>query len=196
MAATPAVRRRRRAAASTLRRLGRFLEANFRFPGLDVDALTRALYDLLREAGLEEVAAAGALRARPTSRPRSARPGRWARRSPAIGARSVGAAALVELAGQPVYAWYASWLLSDEDLPLLGLSDYKNAARLIITIRDSAGEVPAWLREKFTPAQLQTFAGVADRHRPDRKAEARRAGGAERADPGSADLRQRALSRA
>jgi hypothetical protein len=154
------VRRRRRSTAATFRRLGRFLQANFRFPGLDVDGLTRALYNLLQQAGVQEVLrqARCALSEFETA-VESARA--LGAAIPTIGARSVGAAALVELSGQPVYAWYPSWLLSDEDLLLLGLSSMKNAARLIVTIRDSASEVPAWLREKFTAAQLERFAGVA-----------------------------------
>jgi hypothetical protein len=154
-----AVRRRRRACAATFRRLGRFLQANFEFPRLDVDGLTRALYKLLQDAGIQEVVrqarcalsefetAIGGARA-------------FGAALPDIGAHSVGAAALVELSGQPVYAWYPSWLLGDEDLPLLGVCSFKNAPRLIVTIRDSPAEVPAWLREKFSPAQLERFAGV------------------------------------
>lgn len=154
-----AVRRRRRACSATLRRLGRFLQANFRFPGLDVDGLTRLLYNLLQEAGIQEVlrqarcalsefeTAVGGARALGAA-------------LPDIGARSVGAAALVELSGQPVYGWYPSWLLSDEDLLLLGLSDCKNAAQLIATVRDSSLEVPVFLREKFSPAQLAGLSGV------------------------------------
>src|SRR5262245_27590956 len=36
----PAVRRRRRGSASTLRRVGRFLQTGFHFPSFDVDAMT------------------------------------------------------------------------------------------------------------------------------------------------------------
>jgi hypothetical protein len=154
-----ALRRRRRATAATFRRLGRFLQANFHFPGLDVDGVTRTLYRLLQQAGIPEVVrqARCALSEFETAVEGTRALGAAL---PDIGARSVGAAALVELSGQPVYAWYPSWLLSDEDLLLLGLSDLKNAARLIATIRDSALEVPVFLREKFTPAQLAGFAGV------------------------------------
>ncbi len=157
-----AVRRQRRATASTIRRLRTFLRVHFRFPGFDVDALTRALYDLLRDAGVEEVmrqarcaiadfeaavASAQALRAATPQRP--------------ILGGQIRAAALVDLPGQSTYAWYPSWLLGDEDLPLLGLSDVENAARIIVTIRDSSLEVPAWLRGRFSLAQLETFNGVA-----------------------------------
>jgi len=155
-----AVRRQRRSCASTFRRLARFLHANFRFPGFDVDALTRALYDLLREAGIEEVVkqARCALTEFETAVASAQALGAVAG---ALASSSADRAALVDLPGQSTYAWYPSWLLGDEDLPLLGLSDFKNAARLIVTIRDSALEVPAWLREKFSSAQLQTFTGVA-----------------------------------
>jgi hypothetical protein len=154
-----AVRRRRRAAASTFRRLGRFLQANFHFPGLDVDGLTRALYGLLKEAGVQELVR----QARCALTEFDAAIGGAAALGaaiPGIGARSVGAAALVELSGQPVYAWYPSWLLGDEDLPLLGLSSLKNAARLIVTIRDSQHQEIVCLREQFTPAQLGLLEGV------------------------------------
>jgi hypothetical protein len=154
-----AVRRQRRACSATLRRLGRFLQTNFHFPGLDVDGLTRALYKLLQDAGIQEIVR----QARCALTEFDAAIGGAAALGaaiPGIGARSVSRAALVELSGQPVYAWYPSWLLSDEDLLLLGLSDFKNAARLIVTIRDSSLEAPVFLREKFTPAQLATFAGV------------------------------------
>src|SRR3954454_550672 len=51
----PAVRRQHRACASTLRRLACYLQTNFQFPGFDVDAIARALYNLLRDAGVEEI---------------------------------------------------------------------------------------------------------------------------------------------
>jgi hypothetical protein len=158
----PAVRRRRRGSAATFRRVARLLQADLHFPGFDVDALTRVLYNLLREADIEEVlrqarcaltefeAAVASARTLGEVVPGSA-----------MGVRPVGAAALVNLPGQPTYAWYPSWLLSDEDLPLLGLSDLTDAAQLIVLIRDSAMEVPRWLREQFSSAQLQIFAGVA-----------------------------------
>jgi hypothetical protein len=155
-------RRKRSACAATLRRLARFLQSEFHFPGFDVDALARALYNLLRQAGIEEVirqarcaidefkATIGSAEALG-----EALPGRLANPP------SVGAAGIVNLPTLSSYAWYPSWLLSDEDLPLIGLSDFKNAAGLIVTIRDSNLEVPTWLRDKFTPQQLQLFAGVA-----------------------------------
>ena len=154
-----AVRRQRRACAATFRRLGRFLQTNFHFPGLDVDGLTRTLYTLLQDAGIQEVVrqARCALSEFETALAGARALGAAL---PDIGARSVGAAALVELSGQPVYAWYPSWLLSDEDLLLIGLSDFKNAARLIVTIRDSAHQEIVCLREQFTPAQLERLAGV------------------------------------
>lgn len=151
-----AVRRQRRACSATLRRLGRFLQTNFHFPRLDVDGLTRLLYDLLQQSGIQEVL-------------RQARCALSEFEAALDGARALGAAlpdthslgaALVELPSQPLYAWYPSWLLSDEDLLLLGLSDCKNAAQLIVTIRDSSAEVPVFLRDKFTPAQLASLAGV------------------------------------
>lgn len=158
----PQVRRQRRGCASTLRRLGRFLQANFRFPGFDADAIARVLYNLLRDAGIAEVvrqaqcalaefeAVAGSAEALGEALP-----------GPLADPRSVGAAGVVGLPHQPTYGWYPSWLLGDEDLPLIGLSDFKNAARLIVTIRDSNLEVPTWLRERFPAAQLQLLAGVA-----------------------------------
>jgi hypothetical protein len=159
----PVVRRQRRACASTLRRLASFLEANVNFPGFDVEVLARALYDLLREAGVETVLreARCALEEFETAVAGARALGDALPIGGIAGGGSVGAAAVVDLPGRSFYAWYPSWLLSDEDLPLLGLSDLRNAGRLIATIRDSALEVPAWLREKLTPAQVQILAGAA-----------------------------------
>ena len=153
------VRRQRRVCAATFRRLGRFLQANFHFPGLDVDGLTRALYNLLQQAGITEVIrqARCALSEFQTA---VAGVGALGAALPDIGARSVGAAAIVELSGQPTYAWYPSWLLADEDLPLLGLSSLKNAARLIVKVRDDPSQAAVCLRELFTAAQLASLAGV------------------------------------
>jgi hypothetical protein len=157
----PAVRRRRRGSAATFHRVGRFLEAGFHFPGFDVDAITRTLYNLLRSAGIEEVARqARCALAEFETAVASARTLGEAVPGAATGIRPVGAAALVDLSGQSTYAWYPTWLLDDEDLPLLGLSDLENAARMIVTIRDSDQEVPKYLRERFSAAQLQTLAGV------------------------------------
>lgn len=160
-----AVRRQRRVCAATLRRLARFLQANFHFPGLDVDGMARALYNLLREAGVQEVVrqARCALSEFETAVDGARALGAAV---PDIGARSVGAAALVELSGQPVYAWYPSWLLGDEDLPLLGLSSLKNAARLIVKLRDDSAPLAVYVRERFTAAQLSSLAGVAEGTEP------------------------------
>lgn len=158
----PAVRRQRGACAATLRRLARFLQSNFHFPGFDVDTITRTLYNLLRDAGVEEIvrqarcaltefeAAVGSAEALGAALP-----------GPLANPGSVGAQGVIRLSTQSTYCWYPSWLLSDEDLPLLGLSDFNNAARLIVTIRDSNDEVPKWLREQFSAAQLQVFTGAA-----------------------------------
>ena len=161
--ADAALRRKRRTIAATLRRLAHFLEERFHFPGFDVDGLARALYDLLRKAGVEEMARQLRCALREfESAVTSARALREiATAAAAVGGGSVGAAALVELESQPVYAWYPSWLLGDEDLPLIGLSDLTSAAGLIVTIRDSALEVPRWLREQLSAAQLGAFEGVA-----------------------------------
>src|SRR5215203_2834116 len=154
------VRRQRRVCAATFRRLGRFLQANFHFPGLDVDGLTRALYNLLQQAGITEVIrqARCALSEFETA---VAGVGALGAALPDIGARSVGAAAIVELSGQPLYAWYPSWLLADEDLPLLGLSSLKNGAPLIVKVRDDPSQAAVCLRELFTAPQLASLAGVA-----------------------------------
>ena len=159
------VRRQRRVCAATFRRLARFLQANFHFPGLDVDGLARALYDLLQQAGIQEVVrqARCALSEFETALSGASALGAAL---PDIGARSVGAAAIVELPGQPIYAWYPSWLLQDEDLPLLGLSSLKNAARLIVKLRDNPSQPAVCLRERFTAGQLASLAGVAEGTEP------------------------------
>ena len=155
------VRRQRRACAATFRRLARFLQANFQFPGFAVDGLTRALYDRLRQAGIEEVVrqAKCALSEFETAVAGTRALGAALPLGNVVGGGAVGAA-LVDLPSQSTYYWYPSWLLSDEDLPLLGLSDIQNAAHLISVIRDSALEVPKWINSKFSPAQLATFADV------------------------------------
>lgn len=165
-----ALRRRRRAAASTLRRLGRFLRTNFSFPGFDVDALTRLLYEQTQKARLDEVArqvdcalgdfeaALGSARALGAATSlRGLFPADDARPQP----RSVGAAALIDLPGESTYAWYPTWLLSGEDLPLLGFANLKNAAGLIVAVRDGTEAVPVWLRQRFSASQLEALAPVA-----------------------------------
>ena len=161
-----AVRRQRRGCAGTFRRLGRYL-TDFHFPGFDVDGLTRALYGLLQQAGVEEVVrqARCALSEFETAIESTRALGTALPLGNVVGGAAVGAA-LVELPGQSTYYWYPSWLLSDEDLPLLGLSNITNASHLIIVIRDSLLEVPKWIKTQFTAEQMQSFANVANGTEP------------------------------
>lgn len=62
------------------------------------------------------------------------------------------------------YAWYASWLLNDEDVPLLGLSDLAKPREFLNQLKGS-GPVEQRLRELLLPAEqaaLGAFAGTAD----------------------------------
>ena len=163
-----AVRRRRAGAAATCRHLARFLRTNFHFPGFDADALARALYDLLQQAGIEEVVhqAQCALQEFQTAVDATRALGAALPLGQSVSGGGAVGAALVDLPNQSTYAWYPSWLLGDEDLPLLGLSNLENAAHLIIVIRDSMLEVPKWIKSKFTPAQLQLFANVTNGTEP------------------------------
>ena len=155
-----AVRRQRRVCAATFRSLGRFSPGELRFPGLDVDGLTRLLYNLLQQAGIQEVSATarcaltefetapGGARAARRGAPRRRRPlGRGGGARRASGAAQVRAVSeLAPVRRRPSAA--------------RPLRLQERAAQLIVTIRDSSLEVPVFLREKFTPAQLASFGGV------------------------------------
>lgn len=153
--------RRLRLARALLGRL-RLQLASLPMPAIDVEALARAIDSLLRrtgvsqavrelscaldgiEAALDAAIAVGGV-VRPTPLP-------------------VGAG-VVPLTDSTEYAWYASWLLNDEDIPLLGISELKQPQPFVNQIRTSVGRMGTWLRDQFSPeerAVLDSFTSPTD----------------------------------
>jgi hypothetical protein len=153
--------RRLRLCESLLVRLG--LQAqHLRPPDLDVEPLARMIEEFLRNSGV-----AGALR-----EVSCALDGIQAALDGAVAAGSavrqvlqpVGAG-VVPLQESMDYAWYASWLLNDEDIALLGLSDLSDAKGLLLQLKGN-GELERHLRvELLQPAErtaLDNYEGPAE----------------------------------
>src|SRR5262249_494979 len=66
-------------------------------------------------------------------------------------------AGVAPLANSTEYAWYASWLLNDEDVPLLGISDLLQPQPFVNQIRTGEGKVGAFLRDKFSAEERQAL---------------------------------------
>ncbi|MFN0113404.1 MAG: hypothetical protein ACKVPY_01870 [Paracoccaceae bacterium] len=74
-------------------------------------------------------------------------------------------AGVVPMEASAEYSWYASWLLNDEQIPLLGISDIDQPAAFLTQLKTGPGPVEARLRESFSPAELQVlngFSGMGD----------------------------------
>lgn len=139
------VRRRRRLAASVVASLRLKLD-DIALPGLDIEALARALHRAIRDSGLAgpmaqldcaldaldagiAAATAAAEAARPTPRP--------------VGAGVVPVASAAE------YSWYASWLLKEESIPLLGLSDVKEERGFLNRFRTPENAIDSYIRQNW-----------------------------------------------
>ncbi|WP_159992270.1 M23 family metallopeptidase [Roseomonas sp. 18066] len=147
---TPEQRRRQRLMAAVLTRLRLRLNTVV-LPPLDLEPLARLALDRLSRSGLQQAlaqleCALDAMEAatevtdaviavlRPTPQP-------------------VGAG-VVPLQDSANYAWYASWLLADQDLPLYGLGDVKDAGRLLALLQAPTTELARALRAALDPALL------------------------------------------
>jgi hypothetical protein len=131
-------RRRRRLAIRIIKRLNRHLLNRFTLPRISTALAARKLYKLLQSSGVakifdkihcaldqfeQAVEAANEIR---TALPLN------------VGGGSVGAA-LIEPEGSAKYCWYASWLLSDIDLPLIGTGDIKDRKLFVNLFRTHQG---------------------------------------------------------
>ncbi|MBY0329325.1 MAG: M23 family metallopeptidase [Acetobacteraceae bacterium] len=160
-----AARRRRRLVRTLLARL-RAQGSLLTPPGFEVEPLARAIDRLLTESGaraalrdlgcaLDGVAAAldAAIAAGGAVRQAAPLP--------------VGAG-VVPLSSSAEYSWYASWLLNDEDMPMLGLSDIDKPAEFLTQLKSGTGPLEARLREAFQPAELQALNGFTGSGEPPR----------------------------
>lgn len=127
-------RRRQQLAIRIVNRLKRHLLGSFVLPQIDTARAAADLYRLLQSSGIADLFAEihcaidkfeQALEA--ANEIRAALPLN-------VGGGSVGAA-LIEPEGAARYCWYASWLLSDIDLPLLSLGDIEEKRQFAINIR-------------------------------------------------------------
>lgn len=121
---SPKRRRRRRIAIRIVKRLRNHLLNRFTLPEIDTARAARKLYQLIRSTDIEKIfdeihcvldkfdEAVSSVDEIRTALPLN------------IGGGSVGAA-LIAPEGAARYCWYASWLLSDVDLPMLGTGDFK-----------------------------------------------------------------------
>jgi hypothetical protein len=136
---SPARRRRKRLAIQTVRRLRRHLIDRFTLPEIDTARAANRLYRLLRSSGMvrvfEEIhcvlekfdAAVAATQDIGAALPIAG-----------VGGGSVGAA-LIAPEGAARYCWYASWVLSDVDLPLLGTGDIDDKKAFLNLFRTHQG---------------------------------------------------------
>jgi hypothetical protein len=144
-----AARRRRRLAAAIVARL-RLRLADHTPPGFDIEALARLIARLLRDSGIRAALAevACAVDALEAALDAAVAAGRAVRPQPLPAGAGV-----VPLANASEYCWYASWLLADEDLPLLGLSDLERPARLVLALQRADTPLTAYLRSQLSEAQ-------------------------------------------
>ncbi|MRX51178.1 hypothetical protein GI374_12105 [Paracoccus sp. S-4012] len=150
--ADAAGRRRLRLARALLGRL-QLRAALLRPPAIDMEPLARLLFDLLTRGGiaaaLREVDCA--LKGIEASLDAALAAGR----AVAVTTEERGA---VKLKNAAEYSYYASWLLSDENLPLIGLSDLKDAPGFVTQLRNGAKSVERYFREEvFTEAEREAL---------------------------------------
>lgn len=148
----PATRRRRRLAIRAVTRVRQHLLRSFTLPRIDSARAAASLYRLLRSSAFTDIVAEircvldkldTAIDAVEDIRAAL----------PAVGG-SVGAA-LVEPEGAAQYCWYASWLLTDVDLPLLAISDVKDKRELVNQFRThQGGTLKANTVSRFLYAEL------------------------------------------
>lgn len=161
--ADPGLRRRLRLARAVLERL--VLRADLLVPpALDTEPLARLLHDLLSRGGI-----AAALR-----EVDCALAGVEASLDAALAAGRVAASASIEergavpLADAAEYSYYASWLLADEDVPLLGLSDLDDPRGFLDQLRTGTKPVERHLRDEVFTAPEKAILASATTDEPGR----------------------------
>lgn len=163
----PALGRRRRVAAAVLARLRTRL-ATVTPPEIDVEALAQTIDRWLRGTGLtsalrEMSCALDALQAAFT-----------AAEAAGTTVRSIGRpehhSGLLEPRDWATYSWYASWVLNDEDMPLIGLSEVTQPRKFVEEIQEASNPLKRFLREQFSEPERQVLDSYTDRSvDPDRQ---------------------------
>jgi hypothetical protein len=147
--------RRLRLCESLLVRLG--LQAqHLRPPDLDIEPLARTIEEFLRNSGV-----AGALRELSCALDgiEAAMEGVVAAGGAVRQVLQPLGAGVVPLQESMDYAWYASWLLNDEDLPLLGLRELSDAKAFLLQLKGN-GEFERHLRvDLLLPAERTALDG-------------------------------------
>ena len=143
--------RRLRLARALLPRL-RARVATLSIPAIEVEPLARTIDGLLRQTGVAQAikelsCALDGVEAALTA---TLAVGSVVRPTPL----PVGAG-VVPLSDSTEYSWYASWLLNDEDIPLLGISELKQPQPFVNQIRTGVGRMGTFLRDQFSPAERQ-----------------------------------------
>lgn len=141
-----ALRRRLRTGAAIVIRIRQRL-AGYEPPRLEVEPLARAIHRWLQETGVNGVLAevGCALDAIDAAATTAQAGGKAVLSGPP---QPVGAG-IVPLENASEYAWYASWLLNDEDIPLLGISDIARPREFVLRFKDPARDTERLLRERF-----------------------------------------------
>lgn len=127
-------RRRRRMAIQCVRRLRRHLLGRFRLPEIDTARAARSLYRLLTSSGVRDVLAEIRCVLDKVEASLDAAVDLADALPAGAGGDAVGAAP-VSIPGATRYCWYASWLLGDDDIPLLGTGDVEDKRIFAINIR-------------------------------------------------------------
>jgi hypothetical protein len=136
-----AAARRLRLCESVLLRLG-LRAAHLRPPGLDIEPLAREIEAFLRNSGV-----AGALREFSCALDgvQAALDGMVAAGAAVRQVPQPLGAGVVPMSESSEYSWYASWLLNDEDIPLLGLGDIKDPKGFLLQLKGT-GELERHIR--------------------------------------------------
>lgn len=157
--------RRLRLCESLLVRLG-LQSQHLRPPDLDIEPLARMIEAFLRNSGV-----AGALRefSCMLDGVQAAMEGAVAAGGAVRQVLQPLGAGVVPLQESMDYAWYASWLLNDEHLPLLGLSDISDAKAFLVQLK-GAGEFERHVRENLLqPAERTALDGYAGSAEPSKE---------------------------
>jgi hypothetical protein len=139
-----AAARRLRLCESVLARLS-LRAAQLRPPDIDIEPLARMIDALLRDSGIAKALRefSCALDGIEATLEGLVAAGNAVHQAP----QPVGAG-VVQPQNSPEYSWYASWLLNDEDIPLLGLSDISKPREFLVQLKGD-GAVERNLREEL-----------------------------------------------
>lgn len=158
----PALRRRLRIAGSVVARMRQRLD-RYEPPRLEVEVLARAIHRWLQDAGVNGVLAQA--RCALDAMEQAAAAAQAAGQAVSPGPAEPVGAGIVPLPNAAEYAWYASWLLSDEDLPLLGIGDIERPRQFVLRFKIPAGDTERLLRGRFgdpVRATIDAYDGVDD----------------------------------